>query len=79
MVGDGIGLSETEDDGVVDGSGVNVGPVGAWGLGDERKGMKVTDPKLKSFLKSKIVLFIAWVSVVPHQLLVASRLTDAPK
>jgi hypothetical protein len=49
-VGDGNGLSKTEGDRVVDGSGVDAGPVGAWVLGDERKGMKVTDPKLKSFL-----------------------------
>ena len=49
---------------------------GALGLVSLRNGMKVSVPRLKSFLKSWIVWFIVWVLVVPHQLYVAFTLID---
>ena len=40
----------------------------ASGLGSFKKGTKLMVPKLKSYLESYIVWFIAETSVVPHQL-----------
>ncbi len=54
-----------------DGEGVGMNMLGIGGaseFGSVKKGTKITVPKLKSFLKSWIVWFIAWVSAVPHQL-----------
>ena len=42
-----------------------------WLFGDVKKGVKVTVPRLKSFLLSKIDLLMADWSVVPHQLFIA--------
>ena len=46
----------------------------AWGFATVKTGIKVTVPKLASFLKSWMVWLIAWASVVPHQLLDAVML-----
>lgn len=54
--------------------GDEIGAEGAVELGCVKNGMKVTTPRVKSFLKSKIVWFMAWASVVPHQLSVAFTL-----
>lgn len=66
--GDGLGDGEGDGEGVRVGVGVGVGIGGAAGFGPVKKGTKLTVPKLKSFLKSKIVRLIDYVSVVPHQL-----------
>ena len=63
---------DAEDD---DESDVDTGV--ASGFGAVRKGVKVTVPKLKSFLLSKIDWLIACASVVPHQLKVALMLALA--
>ena len=53
-------------EGESDGDGFQVG---ASESGSVRNGTKLTVPRLKSFLWSNMVWFMAEVSVVPHQLL----------
>ena len=54
----------------------NSGIAGAFGFSSLRNGTKLTMPRLKSFLKSRIDWFIAAVFVVPHQLYVALMSAD---
>jgi len=82
-VGDGVGVGVA--DGVGEGVGLGVGMMidagidGARGFGSVRYGMKFSVPKLVAFLWSQIVWLIAEVSVVPHQLLIASISSDSVK
>lgn len=68
-------LGFMEPPGPADATIVKIGIVGAAEFGAVKNGTKLTVPKLKSFLKSKIDWLIACVSVVPHQLLAAFTLT----
>ena len=61
-----IGVAVRDGEGDKDGVGVGVGRLGAWALGAVKKGTKLTVPKLKLSLKSKIVWLIACWSVVPQ-------------
>ena len=54
----------------------NSGIAGAFGFSSLRNGTKLTMPRLKSFLKSRIDWFIAAMFVVPHQLYVALMSAD---
>lgn len=74
VVGEGVAVGVEVGEGVIE--GVSGGISGALGFGSVKTGMKLTLPKLKSSSKSKIELLISWVSVVPHQLLLASMLLE---
>lgn len=77
VVGEGVVVGVNVGEGV--GEVVSGGISGASGFGSVKKGTKLTFPKLKSSSKSKIELLISWVSVVPHQLLLASILLEVAK
>ena len=82
-VGDGVGVGVAdgvgEGVGLGDGMMIESGIDGARGFGSVRYGMKFNVPKLVAFLWSQIVWLIAWMLVVPHQLLIASILSDSVK